>query len=93
MSKKNHLNWHDIEMYLKEKVEKRELMQKKDHYINDLIEAKNDLNEYKKDVEVYNVELGLYKERLAKNKDVLEALKLIFPEDKQLLLIVEDLES
>ena len=43
MAKKSHLSWHDIELYLKEKIGKRELVQKKDHYINELNEIKKDL--------------------------------------------------
>ncbi len=91
MSKKIHLSWHDIELYLKEKVEKRELAQKKDHYINELNEVKQDLLEYKNDTNLYKVEYSLYKERLEKNREVLEGLQLIFPEDKDLALIIKDL--
>ena len=46
MAKKSHLSWHDIELYLKEKIGKRELVQKKNHYINELNEIKKDLQEY-----------------------------------------------
>ena len=61
MAKKSHLSWHDIELYLKEKIGKRELIQKKDHYINELNEIKKDLLEYKKDENLYKVEYSLYK--------------------------------
>ena len=41
MLKKSHLSWHDNELYLKEKIGKRELVQKKNHYINELNEILN----------------------------------------------------
>ena len=93
MSKKTHLSWHDIELYLKEKTEKRELAQKKDHYINELIEIKNDLLEYRENRNLYDVEWGLYKERLEKNREVLEGLQMIFPEDDSLIIIIKDLNK
>lgn len=92
MAKKSHLSWHDIELYLKEKIEKRELLEKKDHYINELNEIRRDLQEYKNDENLYKVEFAIYKERLEKNKEVLEGLKLIFPEDMHLMTILKDLE-
>ncbi len=91
MAKKSHLSWHDIELYLKEKIGKRELAQKKDHYINELNEIKKDLLEYKKDENLYKVEYSLYKDRLEKNREVLEGLQMIFPEDTNLALIIKDL--
>lgn len=91
MSKKSHLSWHDIELYLKEKIEKRELALKKDHYINDLKEIKKDLLEYKREENLYKVEYSLYKERLEKNREVLEGLQMIFPEDDNLVSIIKDL--
>ena len=91
MAKKSHLSWHDIELYLKEKIEKRELEQKKNHYINELNEIKKDLLEYKEDESLYSVEYSLYKDRLEKNREVLEGLKMIFPEDTDLELIIKDL--
>ena len=91
MAKKSHLSWHDIELYLKEKIGKRELVQKKNHYINELNEIKKDLLEYKKDENLYKVEYSLYKDRLEKNREVLEGLQMIFPEDTNLALIIKDL--
>ena len=76
---------------MKEKIGKRELVQKKDHYINELNEIKKDLLEYKKDENLYKVEYSLYKDRLEKNREVLEGLQMIFPEDTNLALIIKDL--
>ena len=63
----------------------------KDHYINELNEIKKDLLEYKKDENLYKVEYSLYKDRLEKNREVLEGLQMIFPEDTNLALIIKDL--
>lgn len=93
MSKKMHISWHDIELYLKEKIVKRELAEKKDHLINELNEMKKDLLLYKNDKRIYETELELYHDRIKKNKDVLEGLKMIFPEDQTLCLIILDLEK
>ena len=77
MAKKSHLSWHDIELYLKEKIEKRELIQKKNHYIHELSEIRRDLQEYKMDENVYKVEFLLYKERLEKNREVFTLSRVI----------------
>ena len=91
MSKKTHIGWHDIDLYLREKTEKRELSEKKDHLVNELIEMKNELADYRSDPKIYEIELELYKERVFKNREVLEGLKMIFPEDRNLVIIVKDL--
>lgn len=95
MAKKNHVSWHDINLYLNEKMDKRVLTEKKDHYLRELMDLKNDLNNYKmsKESEIYKVEEQLYKERLLKNKDVLDGLKMIFPDDSNLDGIIKDLKD
>lgn len=93
MSKKTHIGWHDIDLYLREKMLKRELSEKKDHLINELIEMKNELLDYRSDPKIYEVELELYNERVVKNKEVLEGLKMIFPEDSNLGIIIKDLDK
>lgn len=93
MSKKMHISWHDIELYLKEKVTKRELSDKKDHFIKELLELKQELSNYTNDAKVYEVELELYKERMEKNRDVLEGLIRIFPEDTSLNVIINDMNK
>ncbi len=92
MSKKSHIGWHDIELYLKEKLGKIELSEKKDHLVEEFLEMKNDLTTYKDEPQLYKVELEIYKERIEKNRDVLEGLKMIFPEDKNLVKILTDLD-
>ena len=93
MSKKIHIGWHDIELYLKEKVDKEKLSEKKDHLVKELFEMRNELNNYKEEPQLYEVEKELYKGRLEKNIQVLEGLMLIFPEDKKLKLVMEDLKK
>lgn len=91
MSKKSHIGWHDIELYLKEKLGKIELSEKKDHLVEEFLEMKNDLVMYKNEPQLYKVELEIYKERIEKNREVLEGLKMIFPEDENLGKILTDL--
>lgn len=93
MSKKMHISWHDIELYLKEKVTKRELSDKKDHFVRELLELKEELSGYKNDIKVYEVELQLYKERMEKNRELLEGLIRIFPEDTSLNIIINDMNK
>lgn len=93
MSKKSHIGWHDIELYLKEKIAKRELAEKKDHLVNELNEMKNDLLSYRTDKKIYETELEIYNDRIKKNKEVLEGLNMIFPEDNDLAIIIHDLKK
>ncbi len=93
MSKKSHIGWHDIELYLKEKLGKIELSGKKDHLVEEILEMKNDLVNYKNEPQLYKVEFEIYKERIEKNREVLEGLKMIFPEDKDLAKILIDLDK
>ena len=92
MSKKSHVNWHDIELYLQEKISREELGLKKDRYVEELLELKHDCEVYSGESrELYQLEKGLYCDRLKKNKKILNSLKLVFPEDKNLLAVLEDL--
>lgn len=93
MSKKAHMSWHDIELFLEEKVSKKDLESKKNHYIEELLELKRDCEAYLKEDndEIYQLEKDIYYERLIKNEQILKSLKLIFPNDKNLTLILEDL--
>ncbi len=93
MSKKSHIGWHDIELYLKEKLGKIELSGKKDHLVEEILEMKNDLVNYKNEPQLHKVEFEIYKERIEKNREVLEGLKMIFPEDKDLAKILTDLDK
>lgn len=93
MSKKSHLSWHDIELYLEEKIDKRVLREKKDHYIREFVELKEDCDSYLKneDEQLYEAEWEMYHERLEKNEEILKGLKMIFPEDIELDLLIEDI--
>lgn len=93
MSKKSHIGWHDIELYLKEKLGKIELSEKKDHLVAEILEMKEDLISVKGEPQLYKVEFEIYKERIEKNREVLEGLKLIFPEDANLYKILSDLDN
>ena len=91
MSKKMHLSWHDIEMFLQEKIDRKDLVKKKDHYISEILEISKDLEIYKGNDDLYLVEYEMYIERISKNRQIIEGLKLIFPEDEGLKMISTDL--
>ncbi len=94
MSKKSHLSWHDIELFLEEKIDKRTLEEKKNHYLNEFLELKSDCDRYEKkdEMELYMAEVGLYQERLRKNEEILKGLLLIFPNDNELESIIDDID-
>jgi hypothetical protein len=69
MSKKTHVSWHDIELFLQEKISREELKVKKNHYVDELLELKKDFEIYfGEDKDIYRLEKGLYCERLKKIK-------------------------
>ncbi len=94
MSKKSHLSWRDIELFLEEKIDKGTLEKKKDHYLNEFIQLKSDCETYEKkeEMELYMAEVELYQERLKKNEQILKGLLLIFPNDIQLESIINDID-
>lgn len=95
MSKKMRLTWHDIDLYLEEKISKDILELKKEHFIRDLEELKRDYDRYHKlDNKVLaDIEWKIYQEKLDKNKTILNALKLIFPNDYNLTELIEDMKD
>jgi hypothetical protein len=76
MSKKMHLSWHDIEMFLQEKIDKKDLVKKKDHYISEILEIRKDLEIYKGNDDLYLVEYEMYIERISKNRQIYRRFKI-----------------
>lgn len=95
MSKKMKLTWHDIDLYLEEKISKDELAFKKEHFLQELEELKDDYKNYIKcnESNLSKIEWEIYQEKLEKNKNILNALKLIFPDDFSLNELIEDIKT
>ncbi len=86
MSRKGHVTKHDIEMYLCEKISKRQLNSLKDKFKKEIYREKSELDKYREKYEgyIYEDELKIYLERNEKNIEILDALQKIFPEDREL---------
>ncbi len=86
MGRKGHITFHDIELYLEGRIKKRKLEGLKDKFKKELKNEKKELERYREDFDqyVYEDEFVMYLERNEKNIIVLDALKKIFLDDKEL---------
>lgn len=87
--KKGHIKWRDIDLFLEGKLTKPELAELKDKFKIEVNREKKDLLEAKQMEEkfVFEDEVKDYMARYEEHKKILDALRLIFPEDKELFKI------
>lgn len=92
--KKGHINWRDIDLFLEEKLSKIELSELKDKFKMETLREKKSLLEAKKleDDFVFKDEYQDYMSKYEEHKKILDALRLIFPEDKELFEIEIELD-
>jgi DNA polymerase III delta prime subunit len=92
--RKGHITWHDIELFLEEKLEKTELMKLKDRYKKHLKNEWEDLERVMTDEEdfVCEYEMEDFLKKAGEEEKILNALRLIFPEDIEIGDMIEELE-
>lgn len=92
--RKGHITWHDIELFLEEKLEKRDLMKLKDRYKKYLKHEWEELERAKVDEEdfICEYEMKDFLKKADEEEKILNALKLIFPEDGEIGDMIEELE-
>ncbi len=92
--RKGHITWHDIELFLEEKLEKKDLIQLKDKYKKYLKSEWDELERIKLDEDdfVCECEMGDFLKKATEEEKLLNALKLIFPEDSEIGDLIKELE-